>query len=113
MTLVLPPKSKRRSLVDENELKIVKKRLKKAEATPKKVAEAINADPSLDFTTSRSTIIRRMNLGKRKREESKNISFLTSVFFSFAFFIKMNRSNTAPEKSPRLPLLKSAMQKSA
>ena len=74
-TLVLPSKSKRRSLVDEKELKVVKRRLKKAKATPKKVAKAINVDPSLDFTTSRSTIIRRMNLGKRKREESKQILF--------------------------------------
>ena len=76
LTVNLPNKDKRRSLVDENDLKEVKKRLKKPKATPAKVAKAINEDPNLPFTTSRSTIIRRMVTPlKRKRDEGKSIHF--------------------------------------
>ena len=74
MILDIPKKSKKRSLINEDELKQVKRRLKKAKVTPKKVANDINSDPTVEFTTSRSTIIRRMSLGKRKRGEG-NSSF--------------------------------------
>ena len=76
LTVNLPKKDKRRSLVDEKHLKEVKKRLKKPKATPEKVANAINEDPNLIFTTSRSTIIRRMVTPlKRKRDEGKSFHF--------------------------------------
>ena len=55
------------------ELKEVKKRLKKAKATPRKVANAINDDPDVNFSTSRSSIMRYMVTPLKRKQEGKLI----------------------------------------
>ena len=73
LTVIPPRTSKRRSLVTNAELKEVKKRLKKAKATPRKVANAINDDPDVNFSTSRSSIMRYMVTPLKRKQEGKLI----------------------------------------